>query len=149
MARQERRVVVTGIGMVTPLGNNTTSNWEKLLAGCSGIGPISRFDASSFPVRIAGEVRNFDPSAFIEKKEIKRMDPFTHYAVAAAQEAVDDARLPLDANGSERMGVLVGVGMGGIATIEEYHRAYVESGLKKVAPVFIPRLIATMGPGRI
>jgi len=149
MARQEHRVVVTGIGMVTPLGNDTPANWQSLLAGNSGIAPITRFDAASFPVRIAGEVRNFDPAAFIAKKEIKKMDPFTHYALAAAQEAVADAGLSIETSDAERMGVLVGVGMGGIATIEEYHRAYLETGLKKVTPFFIPRLIANMAPAQI
>src|SRR6185295_18996729 len=113
MTRTERRVVVTGMGMVTPLGNDVATNWENLLAGRSGIKPISRFDTSAFPVRIAGEVREFDPSAFIEKKEIKRMDAFTHYALAAAHMAMADARLPIDASNAERLGVLVGVGMGG------------------------------------
>src|SRR5437867_9793803 len=119
MARVGRRVVVTGLGLLTPLGNDLTSNWENLLAGRSGIGRITRFDASALPVRIAGEVRGFDPSTYIEKKEIKKMDPFTHYAVAAAQMAVDDARLTIDPPMAERVGVLMGVGMGGIATIEE------------------------------
>jgi len=149
MLRTERRVVVTGLGLVTPLGNDLESNWESLVSGCSGIGPITRFDASDLPVRIAGEVRDFDPAAFIEKKEIKKMDAFIHYAIAAAQMAVDDARLPLSSVAPQRAGVLVGVGMGGIATIEEYHRAYIESGLKKVTPFFIPRLIASMAPGYI
>jgi 3-oxoacyl-[acyl-carrier-protein] synthase II len=149
MARTERRVVVTGLALLTPLGNDVASNWENLLAGRSGIASITRFDASGFPVRIAGEVRNFDPATYIEKKEIKKMDAFTHYAVAAAQMAVDDAQLRIDASNAERVGVLVGVGMGGIATIEEYHRHFVESGLKRLSPFFIPRLIANMAPGQI
>ncbi|HXQ22763.1 MAG TPA: beta-ketoacyl-ACP synthase II [Candidatus Acidoferrales bacterium] len=149
MKPTDRRVVVTGIGLVTPLGNDAAGNWQALLAGRSGIAPISRFDAANLPVRIAGEVRDFDPAAYIEKKEIKKMDAFTHYAVAAAQMAADDAQLVVDAANAERVGVLIGVGMGGIATIEEYHRNFLESGLKKVTPFFIPRLIANMAPAQI
>jgi 3-oxoacyl-[acyl-carrier-protein] synthase II len=149
MKPTDRRVVVTGIGLVTPLGNDAARNWQALLAGRSGIAPIARFDAANLPVRIAGEVRDFDPAAYIEKKEIKKMDAFTHYAVAAAQMAADDAQLTVDAANAERVGVLIGVGMGGIATIEEYHRNFLESGLKKVTPFFIPRLIANMAPGQI
>ncbi len=145
----DRRVVVTGIGLVTPLGNTAATNWDNLLAGRSGIGPISRFDAAAFPVRFAGEVRGFDPAAYIEKKDIKKMDPFTHYAVAAAQMALDDAQLKMAALPAERVGVLMGVGMGGIATIEEQLHNFFESGLKKVTPFFIPRLIANMAPGQI
>jgi 3-oxoacyl-[acyl-carrier-protein] synthase II len=149
MARTERRVVVTGLGMVTPLGNDVASNWNSLVAGRSGIATISHFDAAAFPVRIAGEVRNFDPSAYLEKKEIKRMDPFAHYAVTAAMMAVADAQFRIDESNAERVGVLVGVGMGGVATTEEYVRYFVESGLKKIGPFFIPRVIANMAPGYI
>ncbi len=149
MTRTERRVVVTGIGLLTPLGNDTATNWRNAVAGRSGIAAIARFDASALPVRIAGEVRNFDPAAFIEKKDIKKMDPFTHYALAAAQMAADDAQLRIDARTADRVGVLVGVGMGGISTIEEYLKHFFESGLKKVTPFFIPRLIANMAPGQI
>jgi 3-oxoacyl-[acyl-carrier-protein] synthase II len=145
----DRRVVITGIGLLTPLGNDVSSNWENLLAGRSGIAPIAHFDASALPVRFAGEVRGFDPATYIDKKDIKRMDPFTHYAVAAAQMAVVDARLSMETVPAERVGVFVGVGMGGISTIEEYLRLFFESGLKKVTPFFIPRLIANMAPGQI
>jgi 3-oxoacyl-[acyl-carrier-protein] synthase II len=149
MKPSDRRVVVTGLGLITPLGNDTATNWQRVIAGHSGIAAISRFDASSFPVRIAGEVRGFDPAAFIDKKELRRMDAFVHYAVAAAQMAVDDAQLAVEPAEAERIGVIVGVGMGGIATIEETLRLYFESGLKKVSPFFIPRLIANMAPGQI
>jgi 3-oxoacyl-[acyl-carrier-protein] synthase II len=142
-------VVVTGAGLVTPLGNDVATNWENLIAGRSGIGPITRFDASVLPVHFAGEVRDFDPATYIEKKAIKRMDPFTHYAVAAAQMAVQDAGLAMGTLPAERIGVLVGVGMGGISTIEGYLRLFFESGLKKVSPFFIPRLIANMAPAQI
>ncbi len=149
MDRMERRVVVTGIGLVTPLGNDLETNWQNAVAGRSGIGPITRFDAADLPVRIAGEVRAFDPAAYIAKKEIKKMDAFTHYAIGAAQMAVDDAQVRIDASIAERVGVVMGVGMGGISTIEEYLRHFIESGLKKVTPFFIPRLIANMASGQI
>jgi 3-oxoacyl-[acyl-carrier-protein] synthase II len=149
MTPLNRRVVITGIGLVTPLGNDTATNWSRLVAGRSGIGPITRFDATRLPVRIAGEVRGFDPGAYIEKKEIKKMDPFIQYAVAAGQMAFDDARLQLDTLPADRVGVVIGVGMGGIATIEECLPLFLESGLKKVTPFFIPRLIANMAPGQI
>jgi 3-oxoacyl-[acyl-carrier-protein] synthase II len=145
----DRRVVVTGLGLVTPLGNDVATNWENLQAGRSGIDCISRFDASGLPVRIAGEVRHFEPAAYIEKRDIKKMDPFVHYAIAAAQMAIDDAHFSVAATDPERVGVLVGVGMGGIATIEEYHREFLQSGLRRVTPFFIPRLIANMAPGQI
>jgi 3-oxoacyl-[acyl-carrier-protein] synthase II len=145
----DRRVVVTGLGLVTPLGNDVARNWDNLVAGRSAIGAISRFDASALPVRIAGEVRDFDPAVYVDKKDVKRMDPFTQYAVAAAQMARGDAGVQMDAIPAERVGVLVGVGMGGIATIEDCLRLFFESGLKKVTPFFIPRLIANMAPAQI
>ena len=142
-------MVVTGVGLITPLGNDTVSNWDALLVGRSGIGPISRFDASGLPVRIAGEVHNFDPLAYVEKRDVRKMDAFTHYAVAAAQMALADAGLHIDARIAERAGVLVGVGMGGITTIEESLRVFIDSGIKKLTPFFIPRLIANMAPAQI
>jgi 3-oxoacyl-[acyl-carrier-protein] synthase II len=149
MAPQERRVAVTGIGLVTPLGNDVQSNWSSLIAGRSGIRAISRFDASSFPVRIGGEVRGFDPLLYVEKKEVKKMDRFIQYAIAAAHEAVDDAGVRLSSGAAERTGVILGVGMGGIETIETYYKSFLETGLKRVTPFFIPRLIANMAPGQI
>jgi 3-oxoacyl-[acyl-carrier-protein] synthase II len=149
MARVERRVVITGIGLVTPLGNGIDSNWESLLAGRSGVGPITHFDASELPTRIAGEVRDFDPLAWIEKKDVKKMDPFTQFAIAAAQMAVDDARLTIDPAAAEKVGVLVGVGMGGLTTVEKYERSYLETGMKKITPFLVPRLIANMAAGQI
>src|SRR4051812_40825241 len=119
MPHTNRRVVITGIGLVTPLGNDLKSNWEALRSGRGGIATISRFDASQLPSRMAGEVRNFDPATYIDKKEIKKMDPFTHFALAAAQMAVDDSGLRLASVGAERIGVLLGVGIGGIETVED------------------------------
>src|SRR5215470_17474270 len=149
MARELQRVVVTGLGAVSPLGCGTEANWTALLAGRSGIGPITAFDSTSFPVRIAGEVRDFDPSAYIEKKELKRVDRFAQLAIAAAQMAVDDAGLQVAPDEAPRVGVVVGVGMGGIATIEETVQTYLKEGLRRVSPFFIPRLIANMAPGHI
>lgn len=149
MARTERRVVVTGLGMVTPLGNDVASNWESLVAGRSGISTITRFDATALPVRIAGEVRNFDPTAHLDRKEVKRLDTFTHYAVAAAQMAVSDAQLRIDETNAERVGVIVGVGIGGVSTTEECVRGFMEAGFKKITPFMIPRVIANMAPGYI
>ena len=149
MPRTERRVAVTGLGMVTPIGNDLASNWRSIQAGRSGVGPITRFDASRLPVRIAGELRDFEPGAFLDKKDIKRTDAFTHYALAAAQMAVDDAGLCLDRCPADRAGVVVGVGMGGMATVEETARHYHETGNDKVGPYFIPRVAANMAPAHI
>jgi 3-oxoacyl-[acyl-carrier-protein] synthase II len=149
MGRDVQRVVVTGLGIVSPLGCSVDANWQALLAGKSGIAPITSFDASDFPVRIAGEARDFDPGAFLEKKQLRKIDRFAQFAIAAAQMAVDDARLSITPESATRIGVVVGVGMGGIATIEESHRAFLEGGLKRISPFFIPRLIANMAPGHI
>ncbi|MEW6301287.1 MAG: beta-ketoacyl-ACP synthase II [Thermodesulfobacteriota bacterium] len=147
--KDERRVVITGMGLVTPLGVGVEKNWDALLAGRSGIGPISRFDVSDFPTRIAGEVKDFRPEDFIEKKEIKKMDPFIQYAVAAAQMAMDESRLPITPDNADMVGVIVGVGIGGLTSIEEYHKLFLETRLKKVSPFFIPKLIANLAPGQI
>jgi 3-oxoacyl-[acyl-carrier-protein] synthase II len=149
MGCAKRRVVVTGLGVVTPLGNDLASNWEQLLAGRSGIGGITRFDATQLPVRIAGEVRNFDPARYIEKRDIKKMDAFTQYAMAAAQMALDDARLQIDPSSADSVGVILGVGIGGIASLEEAHRVFLEAGARKLSPFMLPRLIANMAPGQI
>src|SRR5215207_9586305 len=116
-----RRVVVTGIGLVSPVGNGTQANWDALCAGTSGIGTITRFDASGFATQFAGEVKGFDPLQFIEKKELKKMDIFIQFAVAASQYAVDDAKLTIDAALAPRIGVFIGSGIGGFTTIEEQH----------------------------
>ena len=144
-----RRVVVTGVGLISPLGSGNAKNWEALTSGTSGIAPITRFDASSFPVTIAGEVKDFNPEDFIEKKEVKKMDLFIQYAVAAAQLAMDDSGLVIDDANAERVGVLVGAGIGGLPTIEKYHSALLEGGYKKISPFFIPMLIINLAPGHI
>jgi 3-oxoacyl-[acyl-carrier-protein] synthase II len=149
MRHEHRRVVITGIGLVTPLGNDLAANWEQLLAGRSGIRTISRFDASELPVRFGGEVRNFEPSLYIEKRDVKKLDAFTLYAVAATHMALDDAGFQIDPDNADRVGVLLGVGMGGIATLEEAHQVFLEAGARKVSPFMLPRLIANMAPGQI
>ena len=147
--RPRRRVAVTGVGLVTPLGTGVEVNWDGLVHGRSGIGPITRFDASQFPTRIAGEVRDFRAEDFIERREIKKMDVFIQYALAAAHMAMTQSGLRIDENTAERVGVILGVGLGGMTTIEEYHRLYLEGGLRKLTPFFIPKLIANLAPGQI
>lgn len=149
MLRPDRRVVVTGIGLVTPLGTGTNENWNMLVSGQSGVGPITRFDIADFPVRFAGEVRGFDPADFVEKKDVKKLDPFAQYAIAAAQLAVDEAGLMVDQAEADRVGVVVGVGMGGIVTMEDCMKTFMQSGLRRLTPFFIPRLIANIAPGHI
>jgi 3-oxoacyl-[acyl-carrier-protein] synthase II len=144
-----RRVAITGVGLVTPLGTGVDKNWQALMEGRSGIGLVTRFDVSDFPTRIGGEVRDFHPEEFIEKKEIKRMDLFIQYAVAAAKMAMDEARLPITAENEDMVGVIVGVGIAGLSSIEEYHKVFLETRLKRVSPFFIPKLIANLAPGQI
>jgi 3-oxoacyl-[acyl-carrier-protein] synthase II len=146
---QRRRVAVTGLGLVTPLGTGVEKNWEALVHGRSGIGTISRFDASGFPTRIAGEVRDFRAEDFIEKKEIKKMDLFIQYTMAAADMAIASSGLKIDDANAERVGVVVGVGLGGLPTIEEYHGLFLDSGLKRISPFMIPKLIANLAPGQV
>lgn len=144
-----RRVVITGVGAVSPLGTGNQKNWDGLVNGRSGIGHITRFDASALPVRIAGEVKDFDAEHFIEKKEIKKMDLFIQYALAASQFAMEDSGLQITEENAERVGVLVGAGLGGLPTIEKYHSALLEGGYKKITPFFIPMLIINLAPGHI
>ena len=146
---EPRRVVVTGLGLVTPLGNDVPQTWENLCQGKSGIGRISQFDASDYSVKIAGEVKDFDPAAFIEKKEIKKMDRFIHFAVAASQEAVDDAKLVVAASQADRVGVYIGAGIGGLPAIEHYHKVLLERGPDRVSPFFIPMVIINLASGQV
>jgi len=144
-----RRVVVTGVGVVSPLGTGNRKNWDALTAGTSGIGHITRFDATDFPVQIAGEVKDFVAEDFIEKKEIKKMDLFIQYALAATHFAMEDSGFKIDDENAERVGVLVGAGLGGLPSIERYHTALLEGGYKKISPFFIPMLIINLAPGHI
>ncbi|RME41510.1 MAG: beta-ketoacyl-[acyl-carrier-protein] synthase II [Deltaproteobacteria bacterium] len=144
-----RRVVITGAGVVSPLGTGTEKNWEALMQGQSGIDRITSFDASDLPTQIAGEVRGFNADDFIEKKEQRKMDLFIQYALAATDMAVKDAGFTIDDSNATRVGVQVGAGLGGLPTIEKYHRAMLEGGYKKISPFFIPMLIINLAPGYI
>jgi 3-oxoacyl-[acyl-carrier-protein] synthase II len=144
-----RRVVVTGLGLVSPLGIGTEANWKALAAGCSGIGPITRFDASNFSTRIAGEVRGFDPLQYIEKKDVKKMDAFIHYAIAASQFAMDDAGIPVTPQAAPRIGVFLASGIGGFSTIEREHKAFLDGGPRKISPFFIPSAIINLAAGQV
>ncbi|NVN99178.1 MAG: beta-ketoacyl-ACP synthase II [Geobacteraceae bacterium] len=144
-----RRVVITGVGVVSPLGIGNDENWANVTSGKSGITNITRFDASDLPVKIAGEVKNFDPEQFIDKKEVKKMDLFIQYSLAAAHFAMEDSGLVIDESNAERVGVLVGAGLGGLPTIEKYNVALNEGGYKKISPFFIPMLIINLAPGHI
>src|SRR5208337_3024006 len=131
---EKKKVVITGMGLVTPIGIGVEETWSAALNGKSGVGLITHFDASSFPVRIAGEVKGFDPANYIEAKEIKKMDRFIHLAVAAATMAVDDSGFRITGENAERVGVVIGAGMGGLPAIEHYHKAYLEKGYKRISP---------------
>ncbi len=144
-----RRVVVTGVGLVSPVGMGTQANWDALRAGTSGIGPITRFDAATFSTRFAGEVKNFDPLQFIEKKELKKMDIFIQFAVAASQYAMEDARLTVTPDFADRIGVFIGSGIGGFTTIEREHEAYLAGGPRKISPFFIPSSIINLAAGQV
>jgi 3-oxoacyl-[acyl-carrier-protein] synthase II len=144
-----KRVVVTGVGMISPLGVGVKENWEAICQGKSGIGPVTRFDITDFPSKIAGEVKGFNPEDFIDKKETKKMDIFIHYALASGMMALKDSGLIIDESNADRVGVLVGAGLGGLSTIERYHSVLLEHGPKRISPFFIPMLIVNLAPGQI
>jgi 3-oxoacyl-[acyl-carrier-protein] synthase II len=144
-----RRVVITGLGMVTPLGTGVEKNWQAACSGASGIGPITKFDASSFPTQIAGEVLDFRPEDFLDKQKIRRFDVFVHWAVASARMALEDAGLKIDGPTGQRVGCVTGSGLGGLAMLEHYHKILLEKGPKRISPFFIPGMIANMAPGQI
>ncbi len=144
-----RRVVVTGLGVVTPLGTGVGKTWKAICAGESGIGRITRFDPTGYDAQIAGEVKDFDPAQFIEKKEIKKMDTFIHYAVGAAQLAVDDAGLKIKPEEAAKVGVYIGSGIGGLGSIEHYHDVLRSKGPGRVSPFFIPMTIINLASGQV
>jgi 3-oxoacyl-[acyl-carrier-protein] synthase II len=148
-ASSPRRVAVTGVGLVSPLGIGNRENWDPLVAGKSGVGPITRFDASVLTCRIAGEVKGFDPSLYIEKKEIKKMDTFIHYAMAAAHFAMEDSALPVNDENRERIAVVIGSGIGGLPIIEETQKNYLQRGPRVISPFFITALIANEAAGNV
>lgn len=145
----ERRVVITGVGLVTPLGVGTRTTWDALLAGKSGIGPVTKFDPARYPSRIAGEVRGFDPLEFVDRKESRKMDPFIRYAVAAAELAVRDAEIPAGLLASDRCGTYVGSGIGGLGAIEEWHSVLLEKGPDRISPFFLVATIINEASGQI
>lgn len=145
----QRRVVVTGLGVISPIGNDVTTFWQNLLNGKSGVGPITAFDTTGFSSRIAGEVKNFDPSLFMGKKEIRHTDRFVQFAVVAAGQALKDAHLNLEQEDLNRIGVLVGSGIGGLKVIEDGVHHYIEHGARKISPFLIPMLIVNEAAGWI
>ncbi len=144
-----RRVVITGLGLVTPLGTGVENAWKAICAGESGITRITRFDPTRYDAQIAGEVKDFDPARFIEKKEIKKMDTFIHYAVGAAQLAVDDAGLKVKPEEATKVGVYIGSGIGGLGSIEHYHEVLKDKGPGRVSPFFIPMTIINLASGQV
>jgi 3-oxoacyl-[acyl-carrier-protein] synthase II len=147
--RTIRRIAVTGLGLVTPLGTGVEKTWKALCAGESGIGRITKFDPTGYDAQIAGEVRDFDPAQFIEKKEIKKMDTFIHYAVGAAQLAMDDAGLKVASEEATKVGVYIGSGIGGLGSIEHYHNVLKEKGPGRVSPFFIPMTVINLASGQV
>lgn len=145
----KRRVVVTGLGTVTPLGIGVEKTWKGLISGESGVKNITRFDPKDIPTRIAAEVTDFDPSHWIDQKEIKKMDRFIHFAIAASQMAMDDSGLRINSTNADRTGVIVGSGMGGMASIEYYHSVLIEKGPRRISPFFIPMTIINLASGQI
>jgi 3-oxoacyl-[acyl-carrier-protein] synthase II len=145
----KRRVVVTGIGMISPLGIGNEPTWQGLIEGRSGIGRITKFDPSAFACQIAGEVKGFEPETWIEKKEIKKSDTFIHYAVATSQMAADDSGLDFSKEDGDRLGVIIGSGIGGLPLIEEMHQKMTERGPSRISPFFIPGLIVNLASGQV
>ncbi len=145
-----RRVVVTGLGIISPLGIGVKTNWDAVCSGKSGIGSISKFEVhDDFPVKIAGEVQGFQPENYLDHKEIKKMDTFIHYAVACGQMAIEDSGFEITDKNAERIGVLVGVGLCGLPAIEKYHKIFLDKGVKKITPFFIPMLIPNLASGQV
>jgi len=146
---EKRRVVVTGLGLVTPLGTGVEKTWQALLEGRSGVGKITHFDCSTYPVQIAAEVKDFDPSQYIEQKEIKKMDRFIHFAIAASDMAIKDSGLKITKDNAERVGVIIGSGMGGLPMIEHYHKILLEKGHRRISPFFVPMIIINLAAGQV
>ena len=144
-----RRVVVTGIGALSPLGNDAHTTWENVLAGKSGIGPLTRLNADDFPAKVAGELKDFDIEKYVDRKEARKMDRFTHYAIAASVMAVEDAKLDINDSNATRVGVWIGSGIGGLETLETQHEIFLNRGPKRVSPFFVPMMIPDMAAGQV
>jgi 3-oxoacyl-[acyl-carrier-protein] synthase II len=145
----KRRVVVTGVGLLSPVGIGTEETWRGLLDGQTGIGPITHFDPSGFAARIAGEVHGFDPLKWVDRKDVKKMDVFIQYAIAASQMAMDDARLTVGSDIADRVGVFIASGIGGFQTIEREHKELLENGPRRISPFFIPATIINLAAGQV
>ena len=141
---KKNRVVVTGLGAVTPIGNDVNTTWENAINGKSGIDILTRVNPDDFPVKVAGEVKDFDPTQFIDRKEARKMDRFTQYAVASALMAVEDANLKITPENADRIGVWIGSGIGGMETYEQQFKIYMEKGYRRVSPFFVPMMIPDM-----
>ncbi|MBP1947245.1 beta-ketoacyl-ACP synthase II [Virgibacillus litoralis] len=146
---EERRVVITGLGSVSPVGNDVQTMWDNVVAGNSGIDYITRLNKDDFPAHVAAEVKDFDPTHFMEKKDARKMDLFTQYAVAASKMAIDDANLTIDENNANRVGVWIGSGIGGMGTLEDQHTKFMEKGYRRVSPFFVPMMIPDMAAGQV
>lgn len=144
-----RRVVVTGMGIISPVGNDLETAWKQVVGGHSGIGPITDFDVSQFSTRFAGSIRDFDASQYVPAKELKKMDPFMHFGIAAASQAITHAGLPDSGHGLDRIGVAMGSGIGGVGTIEANHARLQEGGPRKISPFFVPATIINMISGHV
>ncbi|SHG23120.1 beta-ketoacyl-ACP synthase II [Ornithinibacillus halophilus] len=146
---EERRVVVTGLGAVTPVGNDVNTMWESLINGKSGIDYLTHVNAEEFPAKVAAQVKDFDPTLYADKKDVRKMDPFTQFAVAASKMAVEDAGLTIDDSNAHRVGVWIGSGIGGMQTYEEQFRKFLNKGYKRVSPFFVPMMIPDMAAGQV
>lgn len=146
---EKRRVVVTGIGAVTPLGNDAETTWNNIVEGVSGIGPVTRLNADDFPAKVAAEVKEFNVENFIDKKDARKMDRFTHYAVAASLMAVKDSALEITDENAPRVGVWIGSGIGGMETFEQQHETFMNRGYRRVSPFFVPMMIPDMATGQV
>lgn len=149
MEMEKRRVVVTGVGAITPLGNDVETTWNNIVSGVSGIGPLTRVNADDFPAKVAAEVKDFDPTAYLDKKDARKMDRFAQFAVAASIMAVKDADLDINEENSERIGVWIGSGIGGMETFETQHNNFLQKGYRRVSPFFVPMLIPDMAAGQV
>lgn len=145
----KRRVVVTGIGAVTPLGNDAHTTWDNIKQGKSGIGPLTRLNSDEYPAKVAAEVKDFSIGEYVERKEARKMDRFTHYAIAAAKMAVDDAKLEISEENAERVGVWIGSGIGGMETFESQYETFLNRGYRRVSPFFVPMMIPDMATGQV
>lgn len=146
---EKRRVVVTGIGAVTPLGNDTETTWNNIISGVSGIGPLTRLNADEYSAKVAAEVKDFNPEDFLDKKDARKMDRFTHYAVASSLMAVKDANLQITDENAHRVGVWIGSGIGGMETFENQYETFLKRGYRRVSPFFVPMMIPDMATGQV